>query len=354
MRSILLLLLPLAVAACSKGDAARKPAGPPAVTVSVARAAPAELVDTARAYAEVESGNAPEVAAEVAGRVLAIVVKEGQAVAAGAPLARLEAADLADARRAADAEVARLSALAAQAGAQFRRDQSLERQGFISPAALDKSRAELAALNAQLAAARAEAQQRARDAARAWVRAPLAGVVEEKFVNVGDYVPAGKALFRVAGDGAARVKFALAGEAGERLAVGQTVRVDGRDGAGHVVALASTLDAASRARVAYAEFPALPLRVGEALNVVVELSRRRALAVPAGALVDRPKGRVAFVVDGETAREVRVTTGLAADGRVEVLAGLKAGDTVAVDGAGFLADKARVKLAEPARAEGGA
>ncbi|RXZ44470.1 efflux RND transporter periplasmic adaptor subunit [Crenobacter cavernae] len=355
MRKLLFLFLPLLLVACSKGDAAKKPGGPPAVSISVTKVARAELVDSARAYGEVEAGNAPEVAAEVAGRVLEIVVKEGQRVAAGAPLARLEAADLADASRAASAEVTRLAALRDQAASQLKRDQSLERQGFISAAALDKSRADLAALDAQLKAARATASARERDVGRAWVRAPLAGIVEQKLANVGDFVPAGKALFLVAGDGASRVRFALSGAAGERLAAGQTVKIDGRDGAGKVVALASGLDVASRARVAYAEFPGLRLRVGETLNVVVELGRHAALAVPTGALVERPQGRVVYVIDRDVAREVKVETGLAADGRVEVLSGLKAGDVVAVDGAGFLADKAKVRLAEPgAKAGGGA
>jgi multidrug efflux pump subunit AcrA (membrane-fusion protein) len=49
-------------------------------------------------------------------------------------------------------------------------------------------------------------------------------------------------------------------------------------------------------------------------------------------------------VDGETARQRRVETGVRTDGEVEVLHGLAGGERVVVDGAGFLTDGARISV----------
>jgi multidrug efflux pump subunit AcrA (membrane-fusion protein) len=69
-----------------------------------------------------------------------------------------------------------------------------------------------------------------------------------------------------------------------------------------------------------------------------------ALMVPEQSLVLRPAGEVAYVVRDGVAHQAVVKTGQNKNGMVEVLDGLKANDTIVVDGAGFLTDKAPVKV----------
>jgi multidrug efflux pump subunit AcrA (membrane-fusion protein) len=68
--------------------------------------------------------------------------------------------------------------------------------------------------------------------------------------------------------------------------------------------------------------------------------------VPAAAVVRRPAGDVVYVVSGDKVAERKVTVGIREAKRVEVLAGLEPGETVAVSGAGFLTDGALVTVRE--------
>lgn len=74
--------------------------------------------------------------------------------------------------------------------------------------------------------------------------------------------------------------------------------------------------------------------------------RRAALVVPEHAVVLRPAGSVVYAVAGEVAREQAVRTGIARDGMIEILEGVKAGETVAVDGAALLSNNAKIKVRE--------
>jgi multidrug efflux pump subunit AcrA (membrane-fusion protein) len=74
--------------------------------------------------------------------------------------------------------------------------------------------------------------------------------------------------------------------------------------------------------------------------------RRAALVVSEHAVVLRRTGPVVYMVAGEVARERPVRTGIVRDGIIEILEGVKAGDTVVVDGAALLADNAKIKVRE--------
>ena len=79
-------------------------------------------------------------------------------------------------------------------------------------------------------------------------------------------------------------------------------------------------------------------------GIVVLGEQPAALMVPEQSLVLRPAGEVAYVVRSGVAHQAVVKTGQHQNGMVEVLDGLKANDMIVVDGAGFLTDKAPVKI----------
>lgn len=74
--------------------------------------------------------------------------------------------------------------------------------------------------------------------------------------------------------------------------------------------------------------------------------RRAALVVPEHAVVLRPAGSVVYAVAGEAAREQAVRTGVARDGMIEILEGVKAGEAVVVDGAALLSNNVKIKVRE--------
>lgn len=74
--------------------------------------------------------------------------------------------------------------------------------------------------------------------------------------------------------------------------------------------------------------------------------RRGALVVPEQAVVLRPSGTVVYVVEGEIVRERAVKTGLVREGVIEIVEGLRPEETVVVEGAALLSDKAKIKARE--------
>jgi len=64
-------------------------------------------------------------------------------------------------------------------------------------------------------------------------------------------------------------------------------------------------------------------------------------------VVLRPAGKVVYALEGNVARQRIVETGMRQDGLQQIIKGLAAGETIAVDGAGFLTDGAAVALPKP-------
>ena len=78
-------------------------------------------------------------------------------------------------------------------------------------------------------------------------------------------------------------------------------------------------------------------------EVVMEVNRG-ALAVPEQAVAIRPAGAVVYSVENGIAKAHTVTTGITRNGLVEIRTGLRAGETVVVDGASLLTDGARINI----------
>ncbi|MGH7338134.1 MAG: efflux RND transporter periplasmic adaptor subunit, partial [Myxococcota bacterium] len=165
-----------AASACKKANsgAPGEGGGPPPMPVEAALAVRDTVVDAIQATGQIEAVQAIELRPEVEGRIVRILVREGQAVAQGTPLFKVDDVEL-------KAQVARAEA---------------ERQ--LAQQALDRTK-QLVTQNASSAAdlERAEATARAAEASydllktrldRTLVRAPFAGVVGRRLVSLGEYV----------------------------------------------------------------------------------------------------------------------------------------------------------------------
>jgi HlyD family secretion protein len=366
-------------------------------TVAVVAVAEAPLVQTLVFSGRVSAPIRVELGATITGRVLEVRVREGDRVAEGDLLARLESAEVqaqlsqaeaslrvAQARLAgqrelgvptsdAALETARATLEAAQRDAQRSRD--LFERGYVSQARIDETDRAVRIARAQLEAARAgvranagggseAAQAKLRvDEARAAVGfaqarlaqtrivAPADGRIVTRLVEPGQIVQPGRALFTFAVTGATQ----LVGQADEKflaqLAVGQAARVvadafprepfDAR-----IVRIAPGIDAQRGTVEVKFEVVAPPpfLREDMTLSLQVAVGRReRALTLPAQAVIGAGlDATVRRLVDGRVVEQA-VRTGLRTLERVELLQGLQAGDTV-------LADPLSVQPGERARA----
>lgn len=346
-------VLVAATAAIAGCGAKTEPAPPPrqvSITAIDAAARPVEVLEESVGF--IDTLTSPMVAAEVPGRLVEVRVDVGQAVKAGDVLARVEAVDYDNELRSATTEVGRLTALVDNQARVVQRYRSLGQDHFVSETALDEAESQLKALTEQLATARVRRDVAARGVTKTSVTAPVDGVIQQRLVSKGTYVANGQVLFEIATRALLRVHLPLPETVLGRVKVGQTVYLTtpsapGERVTGTVTELRPRVSSGSRAGEAILELQN-PGDWAPGASVVghIVLKRRESVVVPAVSVVLRPAGQVAYRIDGDTARQVRVEVGERLGDDVEILSGLDAGARIAVDGAAYLSDGALVKVRE--------
>lgn len=352
---LLVLASALAVSACDKQPAADQAAAPvraTRVTVTQATVRPLEITD--RAVGWLEAKSAPQLPAEVDGRLLEVLVDTGDRVTQGQVLARIDPEPYRLAKQAAAADVARLRALLDNAQRQLRRQQQMLAENFVTEAAVEQAQAELAALEEQLKAAQAKLDNAERDLANTTVRAPASGFIDRRLVAAGDYVSRGRPLFALVGGERLQVRLPFPETLADRLRVGLPVRLSTPLSAevvnGTIQELRPAVAQGSRAIEAIVELPRPEgWRPGASVRGEVVLATREAVVVPEIAVVERPAGRTVYEIADGKARARVVKTGIVVDGAVEIVEGLAPATAIAVDGAGFLSDGAPVEVRETTR-----
>lgn len=367
-------------AALAAGCAATPPKSKvdaPPVTVSLGRAAVAELPSSFEAGGVVRARSTAVIASRVMAPITDVLVRPGDRVRRGAPLVRLDAREIttAGARASAALDAARQSAgaaesdtHAAEAGLRIARlthDRiaALQAKRSATPQELDQATASLSAAEAQLggSVARAAAANAAREEAQAAMQgaqitasytvltAPFDGLVTERSVDPGTMATPGAPLLTVEDSAAFRLEVRLDEARAAQVAVGQTADVSLGETAAvtwspaRIVEIAR-LDAASHGFVVKIELPeAAHVRSGQFGRARFAGPARRTLTVPAAALLRRGQLMFVYVADADgVARLQPVSTGLVAADRVEVLAGVGDGDRVVVNPPASLSDGARI------------
>ena len=292
----------------------------------------------------VEALRSSAVAAPVAGAIVALPVQAGDRVQAGQTLARIDARAAQQQASASDAQLRSAQAQLDVARKDFERQQQLFDRQYISQAALDRAEAQFKAAQAQAAALQAQAGAARTVSGLHVLRAPFAGVVAEVPVALGDMALPGKPLLTLYEPGALRVAAALpqgllgAPWAGLKVefpglpeerrwftpAAAQLQWLPTVDAATHTVQLRITLPAALPGLA-----PGLFARVWLPLGGADKAAR---LFVPAAAVVRRAELSGVYVVDAQGRAQLRqVRLGRVQDDKVEVLAGVSAGERVALD-----------------------
>jgi membrane fusion protein (multidrug efflux system) len=271
--------------------------------------------------------------ARMPGTLLALTVAEGDRVKAGQVLGRIDMAELAPriAERSAMLDSARASL--AQAERTHASNERLAAQNFISPNALDSSRAQVDTARAALAAAQATLESTRVGQRDATLLAPIAGIVARRHVLPGEKVSAEQQVLTIVD----LARLELAGSVGThevaRLQPGMPVqvRVEGLDAAltGQLARIAPAAEAGTRSigvTVALANAQER-LRAGQyAIGEVLLPDDRQRLLLPAAAVGSTAGQNHVWVIEGGKLARRAVTLGRRdeAGARVEVLDGIGA------------------------------
>jgi len=385
-----LILAALGAVACGSGDAKAKEAAAnaaPAVSVAPVAAVEQPIVRFIRATGSLTAEEQADVAAEIAGRVIAAPIERGTAVAEGAELVRISPTEAEASLREAEANAAQQEARLGIAGgaafdvnkvpevqtakashdlatSEFKRIESLLTQKVVSQSEYDQRKTQMEATRQQYDAAKNAAAQQfeALQAARArvtlarkafadtTVRAPFTGAIGQRLVNVGDYVTKGMKVAVVVRTNPLRVQLTVPEQFVSAVAAGSTVNfvVDaypGREFQGIVRYVSPALAAEQRALTIEAVVPNPngELKAGFFATARIEQPTKvPGVLVPATAIETTSGTSRVFVVTGDHVEERIVTTGQTVGDLVEITKGVKSGERVATKNVPQLADGTKV------------
>jgi membrane fusion protein (multidrug efflux system) len=277
------------------------------------------------------------VRAKAGGTLLTLAVAEGHRVKAGQLLATIDATEVSTRLAERQAMVESARAALAQAERTHGNNQRLADQQFISPTALDQSRAALDAARAQERAALAQLDTVRAVSRDTRVVAPIDGIVAKRHAVAGEKVAAEQSIVTLVD----LARLELAGTVGTHevslLAPGVPVqvKVEGVDQtvAGKIARIAPAVEAGTRSIGVTIELPNPKeiLRAGQyALARVVLADPSQRLTLPAGAIGSTSGQEHVWVIENGVLARRAITTGRrdGATGRVEVLQGLQPGSQV--------------------------
>lgn len=349
--SLVLAALLLLNACAKKTEETSKPSAPKSTLVTATQAQLRKLEIREETIGTVEGLMDPTVGAEVPGRVVQMLVHAGQAVKKGQLVAVLDATDFALQKRETEAEIKRIEALLANQGKIVERNRQLVQKNFISQNALDDVSTQQDALRSQLEAARAQLATIEHNGSKTRLYAPLDGRVEKQIASLGDYLKAGDPVVQIIGAKKLRAHLPFPESVATRLQPGLTVRLitptsPDKPYITTIREIKPLVGSTNRALDAIADVVDQPdWQGGASVSAQVVLGEHaEAVVVPEASVVLRPAGEVVYVITGNTAQQRIVHTGLRQEGMVEILDNLAAGETVAVDGAGYLTDKTEVNV----------
>ena len=340
----------LGLAACGKPPARAEEIRPVRTIVVGAGA-----IDGGNTYAgEVRPRYESDLGFRVSGKILSRKVNVGDTVKVGQVLAQLDSKDLVLSESSQRAQVAALDAQLAVAKSDYERNQKLFDEGVIGASGIDHYQATYQAAQAQVEASRAQLLTLSNQTGYAELRADHDGVITAVLAEPGQVVGAGQTVLRLAHSGEIEVASNVPEDQVARVHAGMAVQVSlwaggGAPIAGSIRELASSADPATRTYALRVSVPQPPpqMKLGMTASVRIPLSGLpKLIHLPLSALVEQQGKRGVWVFNsGTQSVDFHAITIAGVDGNeFLVVDGVKDGDVVVTAGAPLLLPGQKVKL----------
>lgn len=320
------------------------------VAVSVFEAQKKDIKNRAKVLGDIESNTAPKIAAEVTGKIISMLVREGESVQTGQVLAKQDPEPLLIARERALADIQRIKALIRNQMKIVARNKKLIKEKVVSQNRLDDAQTALNLSEADLIAVKAQLKDVEYKLKHVEIISPINGFVQKKYLSLGDYVKIGKPVYQLVSldDIQARIYLPISIVDTVKTGAEVTLIHENQLITGKIKNLRPMLDISNRSLDALVEFEnTRGWKPGINIVAEVELGEHKgAVVIPQKALVRRPEGLVVYKLHGHKVSEQLVKTGLETSELVEVLQGVAEGDKIILDGAAFLSDGTEVKVME--------
>lgn len=290
-----------------------------------------DITDEKSVFATVESANTVPARARIGGTVVALMVKQGDWVAQGQLIAVVGDAKLSLQAGAYQAQVAAAQAQLKQAEIEYNRAKQLIAANAIARNSVDQAKTAYDVARSNVGALAAQKAVVVQQSSEGRILAPTAGRVITVPVTAGTVVVGGDTVATVAEQNFV-LRLRVPETHAHAMAMGAPVRLDGADigqagwKRGTVKLVYPGID--SGHVVADAEVPGLSdYFVGERVRVLIPVGGRKGLAISPALIVTRAGLDYVRLLTDSGPLDVPVQRGAAlADGRIEILSGLRAGD----------------------------
>jgi membrane fusion protein, multidrug efflux system len=329
----LLVLSAVALSGCKKSEAA------PTTTVQKVKVetVPATEIETPavlRLTGNLKGERETELAANVSGRVLETLVERGGKVTKGQIIARIDTSAASLQLAEAKVQIATTETQTSIDQVECERYQKLKERGAVTDLEYSQVMARCQKNPLSLDAAKARASIAAKNVGDGVIRAPFAGVVTDRFIEVGEYVQPNTRVVSIANVDSLRLEFSVpeanypavkqdsegrfvVAAYGEREFSGKVIHIGG--------AIRNTRDVLVEAEVPNNDGQLLP---GMFANVSLIVGSKRVAAVPAAAVFQQNAKPNAFAVKNGVLEQRVLQVSTAQDGMVPVLAGIAVGEPV--------------------------
>jgi multidrug efflux system membrane fusion protein len=302
---------------------------------------------------EVRARYETRLAFRLPGQMLGRSAEVGSRVAAGQPIARIDARDAGLAEAQARAQLAQAESQATLAEAELQRFTELRAKNFISQAEFDRRAAQAHQAREQVSAAHAAAMQAANQIGYTVLTAPHAGVITALEAEVGQVLAAGQTVARLARPEQLEVAVSVPEHRLREFTGGMRYEIrlwsaPGASYAGRLREISPVADPATRTYAARIALQGEDSRLG--IGMTAELRVRgeggSTPRLPLSAVFHQDGKPAVWVVAGDQVRLVAITTGEVRGNDVDVVAGLEAGQRVVTAGVNRLEPGQRVALME--------
>ena len=294
----------------------------------------------------------PTVAAEISGKVTKVYVRTGATVKKGELLAELESKDYRFQLNLAEAEIRRLTVKLENQNKILERNKSLVEQNFISPNALDNISSEKNEMFEMLEIAKANRDIAKSNLEKTKIYAPINGKIQKQLPSIGDFLKTGDGVYQIINNKKVRAHIPYPEQLANKIKPGMDIQLSSAISQSTITSkiaeLKPSISQESRSIDVIADISNLPnWQPGSTVNGTIIFKSKKNIGVPEQSIVQRPIGKVVYVVTNKKVNANVVETGITQNGYVEILSGIKENDTVAVDGAAFLTDDLSVSISNP-------
>ena len=296
------------------------------------------------------------VKAKVAGELVSVPVREGESVKQGQLLAKIDLTEVQARVAAREADTEAAKAQLVWAGKNREQQKALLEKSFISQSAFDNIQSNYDVAAAKLRAAEADLVVARKSMGDAVLVAPFSGIVSQRHAQPGERVALDAKVVSVVDLSRLELEASVPPAAIGQVKVGQAMnfRVEGfgaREFAGRIERINPAATAGSRSISVYAVIDNREglLRGGMFAQGALTLSRvSEAIAIPASAVREEIGQTYVYTIENGFIKRKNVKVGDAdANGRVQVLDGLAAGDRIVRVNLGSLREGLSARLAGP-------